>query len=282
MLAHLRMLEGDAGGFAVDRLEHSLQTATRAYRGGEDDEYVVCALLHDIGDILGPYNHADIAAAVLKPFVSDANHWMVEKHGIFQGYYFFHHLGLDRNQRDQYAATSSTTTAPTFCLEYDQAAFDPSYDTLPLEFFEPAVREVLSSPAAQHLHARRRRRADRRGSSGSRPHGRQRPGRAPSVGGRERLGVLERDRRAVEGERAGATLGRQQLDARRLVVEALADRRRLGERRVGRQAARGPRCRRAPSGGRRTAAPPSELGALTTITWVSSTTLCHREPALSS
>jgi predicted HD phosphohydrolase len=146
MLAHLRMLEGDAGGFAVDRLEHSLQTATRAYRGGQDDEYVVCALLHDIGDILGPYNHADVAAAVLKPFVSDANHWMVSKHGVFQGYYFFHHLGLDRNLRDEYADHEFYDHCATFCLEYDQAAFDPSYDTLPLEFFEPAVREVLSAP----------------------------------------------------------------------------------------------------------------------------------------
>jgi predicted HD phosphohydrolase len=146
MLAHLRMLEGDAGGFAVDRLEHSLQTATRAYRANRDDEYVVCALLHDIGDILGPYNHADIAASVLKPFVSDANHWMVERHAIFQGYYFFHHLGLDRNLRDQYAGHQFYDQCAEFCLDYDQAAFDPSYDTLPLEHFEPAVRSVLASP----------------------------------------------------------------------------------------------------------------------------------------
>lgn len=146
MLDHLRMLEGDAGGFAVDRLEHSLQTATRAYRANRDDEYVVCALLHDIGDILGPYNHADIAATVLKPFVSPANHWMVEKHGIFQGYYFFHHLGLDRNLRDQYRGHEFYDHCAEFCLDYDQAAFDPSYDTLPLEHFEPAVREVLAAP----------------------------------------------------------------------------------------------------------------------------------------
>src|SRR4249920_1824951 len=122
MLAHLRMLEGDAGGFSVDRLEHSLQTATRAYRGGEDDEYVVCALLHDIGDILGPYNHADIAAAVLKPFVSDENHWMVEKHGIFQGYYFFHHLGMDRNLREQFRGHPAFERTALFCERYDGPA----------------------------------------------------------------------------------------------------------------------------------------------------------------
>ena len=95
--AHLMLLKGDCGGFQVDRLEHSLQTATRAHRAGKDEEYVVCALLHDIGDILGPRNHADIGAAILHPYVSEANHWMLANHGIFQGYYFFHHLGLDRD-----------------------------------------------------------------------------------------------------------------------------------------------------------------------------------------
>ena len=146
VLDHLRMLSGDTGGFAVDRLEHSLQTATRAARAGEDDEYVVCALLHDIGDTLGPYNHADIAAAVLQPFVSEANHWMVQHHGIFQGYYFFHHLGLDRDRRDHFAGHEHYDRTVTFCHEYDQPAFDQHYDTLPLEHFEPAVREVLRRP----------------------------------------------------------------------------------------------------------------------------------------
>ncbi len=83
MLAHLRMLEADSGGFPVTRLEHSLQTATRAFRDGRDEEYVVCALMHDIGDILGPSNHAEIGAVVMKPFVSEANHWMLDKHGVF-------------------------------------------------------------------------------------------------------------------------------------------------------------------------------------------------------
>lgn len=87
ILAHLRLLDGDFGGFPVDRLTHSLQTATRAHRDGRDEEYVVCALLHDIGDTLGTYNHADIAAAILKPFFSEANHWMIQHHGIFQGYF---------------------------------------------------------------------------------------------------------------------------------------------------------------------------------------------------
>lgn len=153
LLSHLRLLEGDFGGFAVDRLTHSLQTATRAYRDDRDDEYVFCALVHDIGDILGPANHADIAAAVVKPFVSEQNHWMVEKHGIFQGYYFFHFLGLDRDLREQYRAHPWFDYTAEFCAEYDQPAFDPGYDTLPLEHFEPLVRQQLAS--ARHTIYRR-------------------------------------------------------------------------------------------------------------------------------
>ena len=146
VLAHLRLLGGDYGGFAVDRLEHSLQTATRAHRADRDDEYVFCALIHDIGDLLGPLNHADVAAAVVKPFVSDQNHWMVEKHAIFQGYYFFHHLGLDPDMREQFRGHEWFDYTAEFCHEYDQPAFDPGYDTLPLEHFEPLVRQVMSSP----------------------------------------------------------------------------------------------------------------------------------------
>ena len=146
VLRHLRELGGDYGGFAVDRLEHSLQTATRAYRADRDDEYVFCALIHDIGDLLGSFNHADVAAAVVKPFVSEQNHWMVEKHAIFQGYYFFHHLGLDRDMREQFRGHQWFDYTAEFCHEYDQPAFDPGYDTLPIEHFEPLVRQVMSSP----------------------------------------------------------------------------------------------------------------------------------------
>lgn len=146
VLAHLRLLDGDCGGFPVDRLTHSLQTATRAYRDGRDEEYTICALLHDIGDTLGSYNHPDIAAAILKPFVSPENLVMVEKHGIFQGYYFFHHLGMDRNLRDQFAGQSFYDATLEFCEKYDAPAFDPDYDTLPLDFFEPMLRRVMARP----------------------------------------------------------------------------------------------------------------------------------------
>jgi predicted HD phosphohydrolase len=146
LLAHLLLLKGDCGGFAVDRLEHSLQTATRSHRDGRDEEYVVCALMHDIGDILGPSNHAEIGAVILKPYVSERNHFMMDKHGIFQGYYFFHHLGLDRDMREQYRGHPDFEYTAQFCHLYDQNAFDPAYESMPLEAFEPMLRRVVAQP----------------------------------------------------------------------------------------------------------------------------------------
>ena len=146
ILDHLKLLAGDSGGFPVDRLTHSLQTATRAHRDGRDEEYVVCALLHDIGDILGAYNHPDIAASILQPFVSEQNHWMVAKHGIFQGYYFFHHLGMDRNMRDGLRDHPHFEYTAEFCEKYDQTAFDPNYESMPLEAFEPMVMKLFQAP----------------------------------------------------------------------------------------------------------------------------------------
>jgi predicted HD phosphohydrolase len=146
ILRHLALLAGDTGGYAVDRLTHSLQTATRAYRDGRDEEYVVCALVHDIGDTLASLNHAELAAVIVQPFVSEENHWIVKHHGIFQGYYFFHHLGLDRNLRDRYRDHPLWQACAHFCGAYDQNSFDPGFDTLSLEFFEPMVRRVFAAP----------------------------------------------------------------------------------------------------------------------------------------
>lgn len=146
VLDHLRLLDGDYGGFPVDRLEHSLQTATRAHRDGRDEDYVVMALLHDIGDTLGSFNHPDVAAAIVKPFVSEENYWICAQHGVFQGYYFFHHLGLDRDLREGYRGHPHFEACAEFCEKYDQAAFDPNYDSAPLSFFEPIVRRVMAAP----------------------------------------------------------------------------------------------------------------------------------------
>ena len=146
LIAHLKLLEGDYGGFPIDRYSHSLQTATLALKDGRDDEYVACALLHDIGDTLGTFNHFDIAAAILKPFVSAENLWMVQNHGIFQGYYFFHHIGLDRDLRDQFKEHASYDRTQEFCALYDNPAFDPKADTLPIDEFEPILRRVFAQP----------------------------------------------------------------------------------------------------------------------------------------
>ena len=146
VLTHLKLLDGDYGGFPIDRLQHSLQTATRAHRGGEDEAYVVMALLHDIGDTLGSYNHPDIAAAMLKPFVDARLHWICANHGIFQGYYFFHYLGMDRNMRDGLRGHEYYEDTARFCELYDQSAFDAAYDTAPLDFFEPMVRRLFARP----------------------------------------------------------------------------------------------------------------------------------------
>ena len=146
LIANLKELGADTGGFAVNRLEHSLQTATRAHRDGRDEEYVVCALMHDIGDLMGPANHAEIGAVVMKPYVTEANHWMMDKHGIFQGYYFFHYLGLDREMREQFRGHPHFEHCAQFCHLYDQNSFDPDYDSMPLEAFEPMLRRILAAP----------------------------------------------------------------------------------------------------------------------------------------
>lgn len=141
----LRRLGSDHGGFPVSRLEHSLQTASRAQRDGRDEEYVVCALVHDIGDTLAPFNHPYIASAMLKPFVSEANHFMVANHGIFQGYHFWHHIGLDRDTREMFRDSPYFERTEEFCAKYDSPAFDPDYVSEPLEHFEPLIREFFAA-----------------------------------------------------------------------------------------------------------------------------------------
>lgn len=145
-LAHLEALKDDCDAFPVNRLEHSLQSATRAYRDGRDEEYVVMALFHDIGETLGLYNHAELAAAVLKPFLSEESHWIVQHHDIFQGFYYFHHLGIDRELRQQFRGHPCFQAAAEFVEKYDMTAFDPDYDSAPLSFFEPLVRQVMAQP----------------------------------------------------------------------------------------------------------------------------------------
>ena len=144
VLDQLRGLAGSLAGYKVDRLEHSLQSATRAHRDGADEEMVVAALLHDIGDLLAPHNHSEMAAAVLRPYVSERTYWVVRQHGLFQSYYYAHHMGGDRNARDRYIDHPWYQDAVDFCQRWDQSSFDPEYESLPLEFFDPMVRRVFA------------------------------------------------------------------------------------------------------------------------------------------
>ena len=143
VLAVLRGLAGSLSGYRIDRLEHSLQCATRARQDGADEEIVVAALLHDIGDLLSLFSQSELAAAVLRPYVSDRTHWIVLHHGLFQSYYYAHHTGGDRNARDAYRDHPWYQDTVEFCHHWDQPSFDPDYENLPLEFFEPMVRRIF-------------------------------------------------------------------------------------------------------------------------------------------
>lgn len=146
VLEHLLRLKGDNHGYPVDRYTHCLQTATRALRDGADEETVVCALLHDIGDDLAPDNHADIAAGILAPFIDPLNTWMIRHHELFQGYHYRHFYGLDPHARDAYRDHPAYERTVYFCDQWDQVSFDPDYDTLPLEHFRPMLERVLCRP----------------------------------------------------------------------------------------------------------------------------------------
>ena len=140
----LQIMKGPKLGYQIDRYQHSLQSATRALRAGERTDLVVGALLHDVGDPIAPENHSALAAALLQPYVDDETHWVVRHHGLFQGYYYFHHLGGDRHARELFADHQYYDACVAFCENYDQNCFDPDYDTLPIDDFIPMLEEVFS------------------------------------------------------------------------------------------------------------------------------------------
>ena len=144
ILKFMSKLNETLEGYQISRLEHSLQSATRAYKNKESEEMIVATLLHDIGDELAPMNHSEYAAAILKPYVSEKTHWIIEKHGEFQMYYYAHHLGGNRNKRDEYKSHKYYQDTINFCEQYDQNSFDPNYKSLPLEFFRPMVKKIFS------------------------------------------------------------------------------------------------------------------------------------------
>ena len=146
LMEAMEKLEHSISGYKVSRLEHSLQSATHAYNAGESEEMVVAALLHDIGDDLAPCSHSEMAASILRPYVSDKTYWIIKHHGLFQMYYYAHHHGKDRNARDQFKDHEWYQDCINFCHNYDQNCFDPDFESKPLEFFRPMVERVLSQP----------------------------------------------------------------------------------------------------------------------------------------
>jgi len=149
VLGWLKELDGDSP-YQISRLEHCLQTATRAENDGADDETIVCALLHDIGDFIGPDNHSQVAAAILAPFVSEKNLWIVRHHGLFQGYYYFHFTGEDRFARERYKDHRYYQDCVDFCANWDQPSFDPDFETKPLTHFEPKLRALFGQEPHAH------------------------------------------------------------------------------------------------------------------------------------
>ena len=144
LLKALVELDEGLSGYKITRLGHSLQSATRAWNAGADIDWVVSALLHDIGDIFAPYNHDEYAATILKPFVREQCRWVVEKHGDFQLVYYGEHVGANPNKRDAYAGHEFFNDCAEFCENWDQSSFDPSYETKPIEFFAPMVQQVFA------------------------------------------------------------------------------------------------------------------------------------------
>ena len=144
ILEALLNLGDSMDGYQVSRLEHSLQSATRAERDGADEEMIVATLLHDIGDSLAPFNHSQLVASVIRPYVSEKVYWIILHHGLFQEYYYAHHMGRDRNARDKFKDHEYYQDAVDFCEKWDQKSFDPEYDSFTLEHFEPMVRNLFS------------------------------------------------------------------------------------------------------------------------------------------
>ena len=144
ILKFMNGLNNTLEGYQITRLEHSLQTATRALNDNADDEMIVGALLHDIGDELAPLNHSEYAAAIIKPYVSEKTCWIIEKHGIFQMYYYAHHLGGNKNEREKFKGHKYYIDTINFCENWDQKSFDPNFKSLTLKDFEPYVKKIFN------------------------------------------------------------------------------------------------------------------------------------------
>ena len=146
ILAALKGLEKSLAGYQISRLEHSLQSATRAERDGADLEMIVGALIHDLGDDLAPLNHSQLAAAIIRPYVRSEVAWIIEHHGVFQMYYYGDAMGVDKHAREIYRGHKWFDSCEKFCERWDQMSFDPDFTSYSLAHFEPMVREIFSRP----------------------------------------------------------------------------------------------------------------------------------------
>lgn len=146
LLVALKRLDESLAGYQVSRLEHSLQSATRAEADGADIELVVAALVHDLGDELSPENHSQLAAAIIRPYVREEVTWILEMHGVFQFKYYGDKVGLNPDERERWRGHEYFDSCEQFCRDWDQMAFDPDYPSKPLSYFEPMLREIFSRP----------------------------------------------------------------------------------------------------------------------------------------
>jgi len=144
LLLALQALDQSLSGYKVSRLQHSLQAATRAFYDGADSDWIVAALLHDIGDIYAPYNHDEYAASIIRPFVREQCAWVVEVHADFQLFYYGHYIGANQHKREMHRNHPYFADCVEFCERWDQSSFDPEYKTLPLDFFTPRLRQIFA------------------------------------------------------------------------------------------------------------------------------------------
>ena len=144
LLGALEGLRSSLAGYKIDRLEHSLQSATRAEEDGADIEMIVAALIHDLGDDLAPENHSQMAAAIIRPYVREEVTWIIEHHGAFQMFYYGDAAGVNKDERERYRGHKWFDSCEQFCRDWDQMAFDPDYPTRPLSHFEPMLREIFT------------------------------------------------------------------------------------------------------------------------------------------
>lgn len=144
--AMLLRLAEQRDGMAIDQLQHSLQTATRARRAGASDELIVGALCHDLGTAISCDNHAAIAAEILRPFVSREVYEIVRTHQEFNQAYYQEGFGKNVVARQRYAREPWFRAAERFSDEWDRASFDPAYETLSLDDFVPLLNEIFAKP----------------------------------------------------------------------------------------------------------------------------------------